>query len=162
ADAREDRLAVVGMLADLARQRKQSQRLVEIDVVGRHPFRDAGTLGLFALDRLAELQIGPEPAGPQRHFEAGCRILAELLHAAVGAAVAVARRKLAGVAAFRIVGAADEAAELAELERELAGLAIRALARIAAVLARREQMRREHLVERVNNLGNTQFLDVAD
>ena len=77
-------------------------------------------------------------------------------------AAAVAGRELAGVAAFRIVRAADEAAELAELERQLAGLAVRALARIGAVRARREQVRRQHLVERVDDLGDAQLLDVAD
>ena len=41
-------------------------------------------------------------------------------------------------------------------------LAVRALARIGAVLARREQVRREHLVERVDHLRDAQFLDVAD
>ena len=77
-----------------------------------------------------------------------------------GAPLAVG--ELAGVAAFRIVGAADEAAELAELEREPAAFAVRALARIGAVRARREQVRRQHLVERVDHLRDAQLLDVAD
>src|SRR5262245_52526319 len=88
-------------------------------------------------------------------------MLAELLDA-VGAVRAVAGRELAGIAALRIVRAADEAAELAELERQPAGLAIRTLARVAAVLARRKQVRRQHLVERVDHLGDPQLLDVAD
>src|SRR5262245_29240976 len=62
ADAGQDRLAVVGMLADLARQREQAERAGEIDVVGRQPLGQAGALGLLALDRLAELQIGAEAA----------------------------------------------------------------------------------------------------
>src|SRR5262249_44719234 len=57
ADAGQDRLAVVGMLADLARQREEAERAGEIDVVGRHALGQAGALGLLALDRLAELQI---------------------------------------------------------------------------------------------------------
>src|SRR5262249_35241516 len=138
ADAGQDRLAVVGMLADLAREREQAERAGEVHIVGRSPFRQARTLGLLAVDRFAELQVGPEAARAQRHLEAARRILAELLHAAI--AVAVPRRQLAGKAAFGIVGAADKAAELAELERELAGLAVRAFARIGAVGARRKQV----------------------
>ena len=49
ADAGEDRLAVFGMLADLARQRQQAERALEIDVVGREPFGQAGALGLLAV-----------------------------------------------------------------------------------------------------------------
>ena len=108
----------------------------------------------------AELQIAAEAAAAHGDFEAGVRILAELAHAA---ALAVgADRKLAGELAFRIVGAADEAAEPAELQPDPAVRAVRALARIAAVLARREQVRRQHLVERVDHLRDAQLLDVAD
>src|SRR3954452_6149461 len=163
ADAGQDRLPVIGMLADLARKREQSKRALEIKIVGRQTFRQAGALGLLTLDRLAELHVGPEPARAQRHFEAAHGILAELFHAPVRAAIgAIARRELAGVAAFGIIRAADEAAELAELEREFSGLAIRALARVGAVRARRKQMRRQHLVERVYDLRDAQLLDVAD
>src|SRR5262249_53153666 len=101
ADAGQDRLAVVGMLADLARQRAEAEGAGEIDIVGREALGQTGTLGLLALDRLAELQIGAEATGAQRHLEAGRRILAELLHAAVGRAVA-AGRELAGVPARRL------------------------------------------------------------
>src|SRR5581483_10941902 len=99
-------------------------------------------------------------ARAHRDFKAGVGVLAELAHAS---AVAVgADRKLPGELALRIVGAADEAAEPAELESEPAGTAVRAFARIGAVLARREQVRRQHLVERVDNLGDAQLLDVVD
>src|SRR5205823_5350945 len=70
--------------------------------------------------------------------------------------------ELARVATVGIVGAADEAAEFAELEREPAAAALRTLARIAAVGPRRKQMGTEHLVERVDHLRDTQLLDVAD
>src|SRR3989442_667977 len=80
--------------------------------------------------------------------------LPRLVHHAPGGAVAVARRGLARIATFRVIAAADEAAELAELEREPAGFAARAFARIGAVRARRKEMRRQHLIERVDHLGD--------
>src|SRR5262245_40304547 len=129
ADAGDDRLAVVGMLADLARQRKQPERAREIKVIGRETLRQAGALGLLALDRFAELQIWAEAARAQRHLETAVRIFTQLLDA-VGAVRAVAGGELARIAALRIVRAADEAAELAELEGQPAGLATRALARV--------------------------------
>src|SRR5262249_46676371 len=117
ADAGDDRLAVVGMLADLAREGKQPQRAVELVAVGGGPLRQAGALGLPAPAPLAERDVGPEAPRAQRHFEAARGVLPELLHAAVGPAVgAVAGRELARIAAFRIIRAADETAELAELE----------------------------------------------
>src|SRR5262249_15383713 len=151
ADAGQDRLAVVGMLADLARQREEAERAGEIDVVGRHALGQAGAVGLLALDRLAELQIRPEAAGAQRHLETGRRILAELLHAAVRRAVG-AGGELAGVAARwlgAIVAAADEAAEPAELECQPPRAAVRALARVGAILAWRGGMGGHALLERV-------------
>src|SRR5262249_22035612 len=128
-DAGNDRLAVVGMLADLARERKQSERAVEVDIVGGEAFRQAGALGLLAFGCFPELNVRPEGARPQRPFEPARRVLAELFHPAVGSAVgAVAGRELARIAALGVIGAADEAAEFAELEREPAGLATRAFA----------------------------------
>src|SRR5713101_5792975 len=38
----------------------------------------------------------------------------------------------------------------------------RALARVAAVLARRKQGRPQHLVERIDHLGDAQILELAD
>ena len=70
--------------------------------------------------------------------------------------------ELARVAAFRIVRAADEGAVLAELQRQIAGAAFRADARVGAVLARREHQRRQFLVQRVEHVGDAQFLDVVD
>src|SRR5262249_10789648 len=161
-DGGKEGLAVVGMLADLARERKQSERAVEIDVVGGEALRQAGALGLLAFGRFAELDVWPEAARAQRHFQPARRVLAELFHPAVGSAVgAVAGRELARVAALGVIGAADETAEFAELEREPAGLATRAFARIGTVRARRKQMRCQHLVERVDDLGDAQLLDVA-
>ena len=87
ADAGDDVLAVVGMLADGAGQREQLHRAVEVDVVGRDALGQARALGLHRLALLvlggfAELQIAAEAAGAHRDFEAGVGILAELAHAA--------------------------------------------------------------------------------
>jgi hypothetical protein len=71
-------------------------------------------------------------------------------------------RELAGEVAFRIVRAADEGAVLAELQRQVAGAADLADARIAAVLALREDQRRQRLVQRIQHVGDAQFLGVFD
>src|SRR6185436_1821546 len=95
-------------------------------------FRNAGAPGLFALGiilLLAELDVGAETPGLHRDVEIGFRVLAE---DAVGAGLAIGGQR-AGVAAFRIVRAADKGAELAGLEVELAGAAGRALPDVAAV-----------------------------
>ena len=74
ADAGDDRLAVFGMLADLARQRQQCRaRDSRSTSSGGSALRQAGALGLLAVYGLAELDIGPEAAGAQRDFEAARR-----------------------------------------------------------------------------------------
>ena len=75
----------------------------------------------------AELDVGPEAAGAERHLQAGLRILAEHrpLRRSCGGCRGRLRRssvKLARKAAFRIVGAADEGAVSAELQRQLSRL----------------------------------------
>ncbi len=72
------------------------------------------------------------------------------------------RAELAGEAAFGIVGAADERAEPPKLEVEPSLGAGRAFARIAAIGIRREDVRRQHGVERVDNLRDPQILRLAD
>ena len=81
ADAGQDRLAVVGMRADLARQREQLRAPFEVDVVGRQPFGRPARLGFscrLVLGGFAELHVGAEAARAQRDVEAGSGILAEL------------------------------------------------------------------------------------
>src|SRR3981189_1359109 len=106
ADARLDGLAVLRMQPDLARQRQQLERQLEVDRGGLGALGQSGALGLLAvLDRLAELDIGPEAARAQCNLEPGLRVVAELL----GGFHAVSRgRERTRVAAFRIVRAADE------------------------------------------------------
>src|SRR5262249_23227038 len=114
-DAGEDRLLVFRMLSDLARQRQQLQRRLEIDRARVHAPRNAGALRLVAaLHLLAELDIGAEPAALDLDLESGLRIGAKHPVAGLGRAVR-GRRELAGVAAFGIVRAADEGTELADL-----------------------------------------------
>src|SRR5215472_15363290 len=129
ADAGDDRFPILRMLADLARQRQQLQREREIDRGGLGALGQAGALGLLAVLRLAELDIGSEAAGAERDLETGLGVVAELLRRLHGAFARGGER--ASVAALGIVRAADEGAELAELDRELARSAHRALARIA-------------------------------
>ena len=80
---------------------------------------------------------------------------------AVGAGLAVGRERT-GVTAFRIIRAADEGAELAGLQIELAGAAGRALPDVAAIRARRIDVRAQHVVERIQHFGDANILDVGD
>src|SRR5260370_17853729 len=67
-----------------------------------------------------------------------------------------------GVGALLIIGAADESAEFSGIEVELPRPAARALPRVAAILARRIDVRSQHLVERIEHLGDAEILDVID
>ena len=65
ADAGDDRLAGFRMLADVARQRQQRQRLLEIDASpASQPLGRLARLAFLA--SLAELHVGAEAAGAQR------------------------------------------------------------------------------------------------
>src|SRR5262249_44739733 len=71
--------------------------------------------------------------------------------------------ELAGETALGIVRAADEGAELAELEAEPAVGAGRAVARaLAAIVVGREEVRPELLVELVEHFLDAQLLGFAD
>src|SRR5690606_9703958 len=129
----------------------------------RPTLRQAGALGFLAV---TTLHIGAEAAGAQGDFllrlGIGAENLVAVLHAA-GVSVAFAVfTELAGKTAFGIVRAADERAISAELQRQVAGAAFRADARVRSVLARREQQRGEIFVERVDDIRDAQFLDVVD
>ncbi len=149
------------MPRDLARQRQQRERLLQRHVAGRETLRQRAALRLLAL---AELHVIAEAAAAPRHFLAAAGIDAEHRHPrplALGAVLAV-RRQHAGVFALGIVRAADEGAELAELQRKLAGGAGGAGARIAAVGLGGENMRTEEFVEAVEHLARAQVLDLAE
>src|SRR6516164_767592 len=97
ANACYDRLPVLGVLSDFARKREQSECASKFDVLRRGALGQTRALGFFPVDRFAALDIGPEPAGAHRHFEAGCGIFAELPHSAVAIGT-IARCELARVA----------------------------------------------------------------
>src|SRR6185312_4673131 len=160
-DAGRDRQTALRVLADLARQRQQLQCAFELNVGGRGTLRDTRSLRLLALAiilLLSELDVGSETAGLDVDVEAGFGVLAQ--HA-VGAGLGIGGERT-GVAAFRIVRAADKGAELAGLEVELAGAAGRALANVAAIRAGRIDVRAQHVVEHVEHFGDAQILDVVD
>ena len=159
AEARGNGLAGLRMQPHLARQRQELERAVEIDALGIGALGQRRTLGLLPAI-LAELDIGPETAAAQRHLEPADRIDADRLPLAAERGRVAAVGKLAGEAAFGIVGAADEGTELADLEAEAPGGAGRAGARIAAGLRAGEDMRPEHVVQGIEHLRDAQFADV--
>src|SRR6187200_2394111 len=75
----QDRLTGLGMTADLARQRQQLERELEIDIVGLHALGQGGAGRLLAVLALSELDIGAEAAVLQGHRQAGLGIIAEKL-----------------------------------------------------------------------------------
>src|SRR6185437_14928955 len=127
ADPRGDRLAGLRMAADVARQREQALRGVERDVARNHSFQERDTLGLDAFAAFAELEVVAVRAFLQRDRLSADRVVPERgVAAATRLGVAVVDAEGAGVAAVRIVRAADKRAELAELERQPAFAAARA------------------------------------
>src|SRR5262249_43272545 len=133
----------------------------EIDIAGRGVFWKTRALWLLVLRivlLLAELDIGPEAAGLYDDVAVGFRILAEhTIRARLGV-----RGEGTGVAAFRIVRAADKGAELAGFQVQPAGAAGRALPHVAAIRARRIDVRTQHLIECIQHLGDAEVLDVVD
>src|SRR5581483_5555893 len=150
------------MAADFARQRQQFQRALKLEIAGRGSLRNAGALRLLALAiilLLAKLDVGPKTAGLDGDVEAGFGILAQ--HA-IGGGLGGVGGERSGVATFRIVRAADEGAELAGLQIELAGAAGRALPDIPSVSADGVDVRTQHVVEHVEHFGDADVLDLVD
>src|SRR5262249_41211652 len=146
ADAGHDRLSVVGMRAEFARQRQERQRLLQGHVVGRHALQERLPLGLLLALGFAELDVEAVGAVAQRHGLAGLGIESKELGAFEigardGVGFGVDDAELARETAVRIVRAADEGAELAELQAESAVAAAGALARaLAAIVIRGEEV----------------------
>src|SRR5205085_2394929 len=101
----------------------------DISLRPRHVLGQRRALGILAV---AELEIGPEPAGTQRHVLPGLRILAEHLRARILTFLA-ALAEAAGIFALGIIGAGDEGAELAAAQPQPSVAADRAEARVRAV-----------------------------
>lgn len=72
------------------------------------------------------------------------------------------RGQLACIVAFRIVGATDKSTIFAELQRKIAGAANLTDARIGTVLALGEDQRCKNFVQRIQHVGDAQFLGIFD
>src|SRR5690606_18411794 len=148
-EAGVDHLAGVGMRPDLSRQGEELQGRFEVDLRGAHALRHRHALRLFAL---SELDVEPPRTFAHRDLLARRRVLAE--HARPcrelglgGMAVRALDREPPRVTAFGVIGASDEGAELAELQRQAAGAAAGAEPRVLAAAVVREEMAAELLVE---------------
>ena len=161
------------MAADVARQGQQFQGDFQRNRVRRHVLWKGGSLGfgrgLLALllgQLLAKLQIDAVRSLAQRDVQPRIRLLAQD-ERTVGKHVVVLVARHAEpprVAAFRIVGATDECAELAELEAQAAVFAARTLSRAAVVtgLVGRKEMRSEIFVQRIEHLRDREILCAVD
>src|SRR5690606_11213562 len=131
-----------------------------IERVDGPAFWKAGALGFLAF---TTLDIGAKTTCPCGDFLTGERILAKRFRFVRRRSFTVGiAAELARILALWIVGATDECAIFAELQRERAGAASRAGARIAAVFARREYQWRQLFVQCVEDIGDAQFLDIID
>src|SRR5260221_2362237 len=162
-----DRITGLRMPADIARQGQEAQRSVEIDIGRRHPARQRDAFRLGAVLAFAELDIDAVGTLAQADRLVADGIDAEWFRAAVhcvtGFTVAgVLDRQWPRVAAIRVVRAADEGAELAELQAEASGAAARAKAWILAAAIVGEKMPPELFVQRRDHLGDRQLLGAVD
>ena len=135
-----------------------------VDVGRRLALRHACALGLIRIVRVRRFEIRAEAAVLQHDRAVGAVAKRQTI-GRDGRLRIVAARERARELARRIaivVRAADEGAVLAEAQRELALAAERADARIAAVFLRREDVRAQHFVQRVEHLGDAQIADVGD
>src|SRR5262245_39058208 len=117
------------MAAKLARQCKQPQCGLEIDIGEPYGARQGNPLGLELAVAVAELHIVAIGALLKRDRQTGPWIRAERGFGG-GVLRLVVHCQRPRIAAVRVIGAADEGAELAELEAEPAGAAAGAEARV--------------------------------
>src|SRR5690348_2029585 len=179
ADAGDDHFTVLRMRADVARQRQELERLLEIDVRGRDTLRERGAFGFFGRRRIgflrafsllarrlrrgfAELDVWAVRPLFERDDQAGLWISAELTRLRGRTVFAVLEAQSARVTAFGIAGTADEGAEAPELEAKPALVAHRAQPRVAAIGSFRKKMTAKLFVERVNDLGDIEVLGAGD
>src|SRR5689334_22036244 len=113
------------MAAELARQREKPQCGFEVDIGRLQRTRQRHPLGLGLAVAFAELNVMAVRALLQDDRQPGAGVASErgFGRSVVGLAF---DRERSGIAAARIIGAADKSAELAKLEAELAGAADRA------------------------------------
>ncbi len=157
-----DHLGGFRVLADITRQGQQCQCLLMIDRVERPALWQAGALGFLAF---AALDIRTKPAIACGNVLVGVGVLAEQLRFVPAIAVFVGRftsAELARELAFGIVRATDEGAVFAELQRKISGTAELTDTGIAAVFAWREDERSKLVIQRIQYIGDAQFLDTID
>ena len=162
-EPRRDFLPRPGVAPDDTRQGEQPECLIQRDSVGRHAIGKAcsfwlGRLALGIRAGLAELDVEAVGAAPERHLLARRGVLAQFLVAARALGLAGIDAEGARVAAFGVVGAADEGAGAPQPQAKPPIAAGGAGARVRAVLAGGEDMRAEILVQRVDHVAD---LEVA-
>ena len=153
------------MQPDLARQRQQLQRPLEIDRrridALRHATNASASRPLRLRRAARRARIGPVRSVTARPVSGS---KPSDLPSAVDFTVARAGPELPRVAALGIVAAADEGAVLAgDLERS--GGRSRTLGHARgsrAIVLGREDVRPEHLVQRFQHLADAQILDLVD
>src|SRR6185312_14763278 len=118
AEARHDRFARFRVQAHLARQREKRESLAKFEALRVGAFGDRSAFGLLLAILLAELNIRTEAAGAEAHVEPGLGIGAEHFRFGESRLLAVGVGELPGKAAVGVIGAADESAELADLEAQ--------------------------------------------
>ena len=162
ADIGDDGLAGFRVQAHFARQAQELERRFDVDIFRLQGFGNGSALGLFTFHRCAKLHIRPEAAIMAGDVGSGFGVCThEQAFGGNGGAFTISRN-LAREAAFGIVGAADEGAELAKLQGKLAGATRGADARITTIFLRREQMGGENFVQGIQHVGNAQFLGAVD
>src|SRR5690606_588961 len=94
----------------------------------------------------------------ERYIQAGFGVLSQTLRLAAKLTFLTSHRERTRVAAFRVVGAADKTAGLADSQPQAAGAAGRASARILIRIIRiwREEVRPQLLVQSIDDLCNAQ------
>ena len=144
--------AAIGMLAHFARQAEEGERLFKVHILGLPALgqASAGWLLVF-LGGFAALNVRAK--APRSQADLIAAILAQDPVTAIGR-VATNR---AGIAALGVIATADKAAGLGGFQMQLAGAAKRALARIAAIFARRIERRREGVIQHIQHLGDPQI-----
>src|SRR6185437_15127872 len=165
ADPGDDLLAGLRVIADVARQGEEPARRVEVDIGRRDAARQRDALWLAAVLAVAELNVDAIGTLAQADRLVAVGIDSERLGSAVeriGLAIAALDGERPRVAAFGVVRAADEGAELAELEAQPPGAAARAEPRVLAAAILREEVAAELLVERGDHLGDRQLLGAGD
>ena len=159
-DIGPDHHPIFRVRADLTRQRQQHDSAFQLQLFGGPVLGHRLTRRFFVLfGDGAALHIGAE--APFEHANLVAHILAQQFaigRNSRGFGLGVGRAEGAGIAAFRVVRAADErAAGPCGAHGQTPNLAVGAQARVATILIGREEMRLEYLVDLLQHLGDAQI-----